>query len=203
MTVATQSRMSLEEYLTYDDGTETRYELVDGVLVEMSLGTGKHSGIIRRLSKTFEREAAGMGLAWAAVPALVAVETKVTGKKDNARIPDVTVLPESQWNVIEARSGSAVIRLDEAAPMLRRSHQSLNQIHRLRGQAIGVCHDRHQGVLANRPREASRISADVSGWCLLCNHIHRRTNHPIANVPRTDPNGSASSELARISNKSR
>ncbi len=35
MTVATQRRMSLEEYLTYDDGTETRYELVDGVLVAM------------------------------------------------------------------------------------------------------------------------------------------------------------------------
>jgi Uma2 family endonuclease len=28
-------RMSLEEYLAYDDGTDTRYELVDGVLVEM------------------------------------------------------------------------------------------------------------------------------------------------------------------------
>jgi Uma2 family endonuclease len=35
MTVATQKRMSLEEYLTYDDGTDTRYELVDGVLVAM------------------------------------------------------------------------------------------------------------------------------------------------------------------------
>jgi Uma2 family endonuclease len=33
-TNATQ-RMSLEAYLTYDDGTDTRYELVDGVLVEM------------------------------------------------------------------------------------------------------------------------------------------------------------------------
>jgi Uma2 family endonuclease len=118
MTVATIRSISLEEYLTYDDGTDTRYELVDGVLVEMSLGTGQHSGIIRRLSKTFEREAENMGLAWAALPALVGVETKVPGKQDNARIPDVTVLPESQWNVIEARSGSAVIRLDEAAPIL-------------------------------------------------------------------------------------
>jgi Uma2 family endonuclease len=27
--------MSLEEYLTYDDGMDARYELVDGVLVEM------------------------------------------------------------------------------------------------------------------------------------------------------------------------
>ncbi|MFM2432924.1 MAG: hypothetical protein RLZZ511_4138 [Cyanobacteriota bacterium] len=35
MTVATAKRMTLEEYLTYDDGTDTHYELVDGVLVEM------------------------------------------------------------------------------------------------------------------------------------------------------------------------
>jgi Uma2 family endonuclease len=35
MTVATAKRMSLEEYLTYDDGTDARYELVNGVLVEM------------------------------------------------------------------------------------------------------------------------------------------------------------------------
>jgi Uma2 family endonuclease len=35
MTIATARRMSLEEYLTYDDGTDIRYELVDGVLVEM------------------------------------------------------------------------------------------------------------------------------------------------------------------------
>ena len=32
-------RMTLEAYLNYDDGTETRYELVDGVLVEMSTET--------------------------------------------------------------------------------------------------------------------------------------------------------------------
>ena len=31
--VATRSSMTLEDYLTYDDGTDTRYELVDGVLV--------------------------------------------------------------------------------------------------------------------------------------------------------------------------
>jgi Uma2 family endonuclease len=35
MTVAIQRRMTLEEYLTYENGTEGRYELVDGVIVEM------------------------------------------------------------------------------------------------------------------------------------------------------------------------
>jgi Uma2 family endonuclease len=36
MKLATERRMTLEEFLDYDDGTDTRYELEDGVLVEMA-----------------------------------------------------------------------------------------------------------------------------------------------------------------------
>ena len=72
MTVATNEarsvkdlrRMTLKEFLTYDDGTETRYELVEGVLVEMSLGNGKHSGVIRRLTRRFEAQAEQQGTDW-------------------------------------------------------------------------------------------------------------------------------------------
>lgn len=32
MTSTIPRRMTLEEYLNYDDGTETRYELVNGIL---------------------------------------------------------------------------------------------------------------------------------------------------------------------------
>ena len=45
MTIATQ-KLTFEDYLAYDDGTDTRYELVDGTLAPMSLGTGKHGAII-------------------------------------------------------------------------------------------------------------------------------------------------------------
>lgn len=34
MTIATKP-MTFEEYLNYDDGTDTRYELVDGELIAM------------------------------------------------------------------------------------------------------------------------------------------------------------------------
>lgn len=34
MTIASQ-KMTLEEYLNYDDGTDTRYELVNGELIAM------------------------------------------------------------------------------------------------------------------------------------------------------------------------
>ncbi len=35
MNLVTRQQMTLEEYLEYEDGTDARYELVDGVLVEM------------------------------------------------------------------------------------------------------------------------------------------------------------------------
>jgi Uma2 family endonuclease len=37
MTLATPRRFTLEEYLDYDDGTDTHYKLVGGVLVETAL----------------------------------------------------------------------------------------------------------------------------------------------------------------------
>jgi len=36
MTIAKNRLLTLEEYLDYEDGTDTRYELENGVLVEMS-----------------------------------------------------------------------------------------------------------------------------------------------------------------------
>ena len=35
MTIATAQKLTLQAFLDYDDGTETRYELENGVLVEM------------------------------------------------------------------------------------------------------------------------------------------------------------------------
>jgi Uma2 family endonuclease len=118
MTVATDRRMTLKEFLTYDDGTNTRYELVDGVLVEMSLGTGKHGRAIHRLAKRLEAAAENLGTDWLAIPCLVGVETDVPGKNDHVRIPDITMLPEAQWDVIADRPGSATIFRDEPAPIV-------------------------------------------------------------------------------------
>ena len=116
--VKSQQRMTLKEFLTYDDGTEMRYELVDGVLVEMSLGTGKHSGVIRRLAKRLEAQAEQKGTDWIAIQGLVGIETEVPGEHDQVRIPDVTVMSEAQWNVIEERPGSATIFQNEPAPIV-------------------------------------------------------------------------------------
>ena len=46
MVVATERRMTLEEYLSYDDGTDIRHELMDGVLVEMGSESKLNTQII-------------------------------------------------------------------------------------------------------------------------------------------------------------
>ena len=45
MTVAVQ-KLTFEEYLTYEDGTDTRYKLVNGELIPMSIGKGIHGLLI-------------------------------------------------------------------------------------------------------------------------------------------------------------
>ena len=45
MTETAQRRMTVEEFLAWDDGTDTRYELVDGVAVAMAPPGGPHRTI--------------------------------------------------------------------------------------------------------------------------------------------------------------
>jgi Uma2 family endonuclease len=59
MTIATTKKMTLAEYLTYNGGADTRYELIDGELWRMSLGTGEHGDIsewVRVLSVIFKMQ---------------------------------------------------------------------------------------------------------------------------------------------------
>ena len=52
MTVAT-SRLTLDEYLAYDDGTDNRYELVDGKLIFMPPETDQNNLIALYLLTEF------------------------------------------------------------------------------------------------------------------------------------------------------
>ncbi|MBI4783075.1 MAG: Uma2 family endonuclease [Oscillatoriophycideae cyanobacterium NC_groundwater_1537_Pr4_S-0.65um_50_18] len=115
MTIATQ-KLTFEEYLAYDDSTDTRYELVDGELVPMSLGTGKHGAIIRFVVQQFEDELARLGQPWVPLPALVGVRSPRGRNWDTSRIPDVTVLTTAQWDAMSDRE--AVINLNEPPPIL-------------------------------------------------------------------------------------
>lgn len=79
--------MTFEEYLAYDDGTDTRYELVDGELVEMPPESTHNNDITKRL--LFE-------LAKHVPIALVAYNTEVAvmGRRAKCRLPDLLVHSE-------------------------------------------------------------------------------------------------------------
>lgn len=55
MTQTTIRFKTIEEFLGYDDGTDTRYELVDGVLVEMGAESTLNTRIAVFLLLTFAR----------------------------------------------------------------------------------------------------------------------------------------------------
>lgn len=94
---STLKLMTMEEYLAYDDGTDTRYELVDGALVEMPPESQVNLTIAKYL--LFE-------LAKHLPIALIAVgtEVEVTGRRARCRLPDLLVhTEESQIALAGAR----------------------------------------------------------------------------------------------------
>ena len=81
--------LTIKEYLAYDDGTETRYELEDGVLVEMPTESPENISIARRLLLEIIKLVAAELVVWG-------TEIEVPGRKSKVRIPDLVVhSPES------------------------------------------------------------------------------------------------------------
>jgi Uma2 family endonuclease len=115
MAIATQ-KLTFEEYLAYDDGTDTRYELVDGNLVPVSLGTGKHGGIAEFLNDQFREQIKQQQLSWTSKQMSVGVRSPRGRNWDTSRIPDVTVLTTAQWESMSDRE--AVINLNQPPPIL-------------------------------------------------------------------------------------
>jgi len=112
----TTKPLNLAEYLNYNDGTDTRYELVNGELIPMSLGTGKHGAIIKFLERTFDAEIERMGLSWTAIQSVLGIQSPRGGRWDTVRIPDVVILPLEQWR--ELQNKEAVITLNQPVPLL-------------------------------------------------------------------------------------
>lgn len=114
--VTNTQRFTFEEYLAIDDGTNIRYELVDGKLVLMSLGTGQHTAIIRFLNKRLDRAIEALSQDWEVIPAMVGIRSPRGIRWDTVRIPDLTILPTSQLQTMASRE--CVIDLSEPPPIL-------------------------------------------------------------------------------------
>ncbi len=116
MTIATTKKMTLAEYLLHDDGMDTRYELVDGELSRMSLGTGEHGDISEFLNDEFKAEIRRLGLDWVAKDMKIGIQSPRGTPWETARIPDVVVLALEQWNSLKKRE--SFIPLNEPPPLL-------------------------------------------------------------------------------------
>ncbi|MGB8702021.1 MAG: Uma2 family endonuclease [Thermosynechococcaceae cyanobacterium] len=110
MTVAKQ-KMTVEEYLSYDDGTDNRYELVDGELVLVGAESKLNAQIAMFLVACF----LDIGIPHYLLS--TKVELVVSSRKATTRSPDLVVLTD----VLEALLDNAyryIVESDMPAPQL-------------------------------------------------------------------------------------
>lgn len=84
-------KLSFDDYLTYDNGTDYRYKFVDGELIQITPATHRHRRISRYLEEMLRQEITKASLKWGtARNGEVGVQTR--GKtKIIVRLPDVIV----------------------------------------------------------------------------------------------------------------
>ena len=66
---------SFEEYLVYDDGTDNKYELVNGELKIMPTASGFHALILHFIFTILEQEIHKLKQQWKVMPGTVGVRT--------------------------------------------------------------------------------------------------------------------------------
>ncbi|MGL6340764.1 MAG: Uma2 family endonuclease [Waterburya sp.] len=107
---STTTQLTLEEYLAYDDGTDNRYELVDGKLVTMPPESDRNNLIALYLLTEFLK----------LVPIQLIrhkdTEIVVTGNRTRVRMPDLMILTEELLAAIGGRR--ATITPDMPSPVL-------------------------------------------------------------------------------------
>ena len=106
----TTALLTLEEYLAYDDGTDNRYELVDGKLTIMPPESDRNNLIALYLLSEFLK----------LVPLRLIrhkdTEIVVTGNRTRVRMPDLLVLTEELLAAIGGKR--ATITADMPSPVL-------------------------------------------------------------------------------------
>ena len=109
-------RVTFADYLTYFDGSDTKYELVDGELIAMSLGTGLHGETIDRIYQELNVEISRIAQPWIVRQGQIGVRCPRGIGLDTVRIPDVVVMQKDDWQALQERE--AVIDFDLSAPLL-------------------------------------------------------------------------------------
>jgi len=110
MTQAKPRFRTIDEYLDYDDGTDTRYELVDGELIEMPSESDLNVLISIFLTVMFSQQ----------IPYYLVrrgTEIFVSSRTVSSRYPDLMVLSEEGQSALEGAKRSAVT-INMPAPAL-------------------------------------------------------------------------------------
>jgi len=96
--------LTMEEYLAYDDGTDTRYELIDGELVEMPVESQVNATIAKfllfELVKHFP----------IAMLAFKDTEIEVSGRRAKCRLPDLMVHSEESYAALVGANRAILLR---------------------------------------------------------------------------------------------
>jgi Uma2 family endonuclease len=110
MTSTIPKRMTLAEYLDYDDGTETRYELVDGILVAMGSENPLNPQIAGFLFSVF------LQLGIPAFRVVIGHQIEINSAHASARQPDLLVHSEGSEKAIS--EDGKLLRLGHPVPLL-------------------------------------------------------------------------------------
>jgi Uma2 family endonuclease len=110
MSVSTKP-MTLEDYLNYDDGTDTRYELVNGELSAMPPESDLNNQIASFLFATFLQ----IGIPYYRLR--IGAQIAVSGAQATARQPDLMVLSEEAATALDGAT-QCLITHDMPPPLL-------------------------------------------------------------------------------------
>lgn len=91
--------LTFEQYLTYDDGTDHPYELVDGGLVQMNPPTLEHFLIAKYLEQCLDAAIQRLAQPW-----LTFRETGVRTGHAKSRLTDVCVVTQAQAQALVGQS---------------------------------------------------------------------------------------------------
>lgn len=86
--------LTMAEYLNYDDGTDTRYELVDGELVEMPTESPENCKLAKLLMLELAKHFPIVLIN------LKDTEIVVSGRRAKVRLPDLVVLSEEGYTAL-------------------------------------------------------------------------------------------------------
>jgi Uma2 family endonuclease len=103
----TPVKLTFEEYLTYDDGTDNRYELEDGVLIPMTPASPIHSDIIELLYDSFKAEIQRQNLDLKVKQGDVGIRTRFS----RSRQPDIAIIQAEDWRRLRQFKKSAILEV--------------------------------------------------------------------------------------------